>query len=111
MRLTTREQEIVTAAAEILAAAKERTRLNRKTVRRIQVSGLMERLKTGTVSFIKLNGDMREMAYESNLEFNGRDLDSKYLTVWDTNLGEYRKVNLTTILEVRSETTVYKVVA
>ena len=110
MRLTRREEMIVAEAAAII---ERKAKVKIVRTKRAQVSGLMERLKRGTVTFIKLNGEFRTMEYEQNAQtISKRDLDlgTKYLTVFDTDIAEYRKVNLETVMDITANGIRYKVI-
>ena len=110
MKLTRKEELIIAEAAAIIQR-KNAVKIVR--TKRAQVSGLMERLKVGTVTFIKLNGNFRNLEFErSEQGTSKRDLDlgTKYLTVFDTEKGEFRKVNLETVLEIKANGVLYKVV-
>jgi hypothetical protein len=109
------EDSIILQAAEIIkerqkAEKRERLTLKRRIVKRVQLSGLMEKVEKGVVTFTKLNRQTRVMHFEPRDVWNKRDLETQFLTVFDLEKGDFRKVNLETVTEVRTDDTVYQVI-
>ena len=106
-----KEKEILEAAAMIIekrqAAKKDKTK---RTIKRVHVSGLLAYIRTGIVTFTKVNKSVRVMHFEYNVNYDGvQDVHTRYLTVWDIEKGDYRKVNLETISEIETADTLYNV--
>ncbi|MHA2065311.1 MAG: hypothetical protein ACXABY_13125 [Candidatus Thorarchaeota archaeon] len=106
MRTATRIREEINALKRELDKV-----LNKRTavIKRVQLSGLMELAKRGVVTFIKINGDIRVMEFEPRHIWDPKDLHTKYLTVYDLRVNDFRKVNLETVIEVEVENVIYKV--
>jgi hypothetical protein len=109
-KFTLFEEEQILKAAKAIEAARVREKGKRiAIIKRVQLSGLMELAKRGVVTFVKINGDMRVMEFEPRHIWDTKDLHTKYLTVYDFGVNDFRKVNLETVTEVEVEDVIYKV--
>jgi len=71
---------------------------------------LMERLITGTATFVTVDRATRVMEFDMSPV---RDLDSelmtKFMTVYDLGKRDFRKVNLGTLRQIETPTRIYKI--
>jgi hypothetical protein len=97
---------------EIIALENELEKVNKlrvKHVNRYQLSGLMEKVERGIVTFLKIDDQERVMRFESRDIWDDKDVHTQYLTVFDLDINEFRKVNLTTVRELVTESFIYKI--